>query len=109
VFDLAATDETLRSRGLVNVKTDVPFGASPVRITFENATEANIKALEGTDGLGILTVKTSVADAVAEQLAVTRPKLPGYAIRVTRTDLPETELTVFRLTAQPSGMTLIVR
>lgn len=104
-LDLDADDADLRAYGIRNVKTDVPFGAGPVTIVADNLPELTREG--GT--FGVLTVKTSVADAIRDRMTVVRPKVSGLTRRLVRTDNPQDETTTFSVEYKESGMSILIR
>lgn len=94
VLDYATEDEELLKYGFRNVKTDTPFVGGKINVSVENVDDGNVGQLR-RDRLGLVTVKTSVADDLAARLNVKR--LSGRVGSLVREDDAETGWTIFSL------------
>ena len=107
VLDYATEDDTLANYGFRNVKTDTPFIGDTIRVSVVNiGPEAFAASRRGK--LGLLTVKTTVADAddLESRLLVTRPS--GVISGVLREDDADTGWTTFSMTVR-LGFTISIR
>ena len=102
VVDYATEDETLARYGFRNVKTDTPFVGDTIRVVVENAGQEALAAASCRDKLGLITVKTDVADYVERRLVVLRQSRRVSGIL--REDDAETELTTFSMPARRGFM-----
>ena len=102
-------DADLKRYGFYNVKTTTPFAEGHV-INFKilNVDAAALEAARAMDAgykQGLVTVKTTVAKNVEDNLAVEKVK----GLRLIREDDAETETTTFSLYGKKLGLAIIVR
>ena len=104
-LDFAPADADLRKYGVRNVKTEVPFVLrnDSLEITLENVPEGDVGELVT---FGLVTVKTSAADAIDGKIKVSR--VPRYARSIERVDDAETGWTTFSLKLKRKGFVLSV-
>ena len=97
----------LAGLGFFNVKTSEPFAGGKLRIVLENVTEDSI----GGDSrkVGLVTVRTEVADDVRRRLAVVAPRVSGYRRRLVREDDARSEHTTFLEKYERAGFKVIIR
>ena len=94
VLDFAAGNEELARYGFRNVKTGTPFVGEKINVSVENADEASLGRLR-RDKLGLVTVRTSVADDLSARLNVKRPD--GRICSIVREDDPATGWSTFSM------------
>ena len=115
VFDFVPNDERLRKYGLRNVKTKTPFlkdksSDGKIPIKFDGLTEESIAALFGGEGLGLVTVDSSVADEVARTVDFRPVRTEKYVGFVRRDASSVHSETTFRLVvATRGGMSVVIR
>ena len=105
LLDYASGGEDMRTCGIRNVKTSVPFGAGPICLEMTNLPETIVSG----DKFGILTVKTSVADDIWSRLTVVRPKVEGMTRFFERNVDTASGTTTFSVVYKISGMKVILR
>ena len=94
VLDFAAGNEELARYGFRNVKTGTPFVGEKINMSVENVDEASLGRLR-RDKLGLVTVRTSVADDLSARLNVKRPD--GRICSIVREDDPATGWSTFSM------------
>ena len=107
-LDFNPADADLKRYGFRNVKTDVPFTVDKaINLAILGANAAAVEeARQSKTGYkqGLVTVKTSAAQNVADNLSVTRIQ----GLRVIREDDAETGTTTFSLYGKLTGTCVIV-
>lgn len=106
-IDFTTSDADLAGLGFFNVKTSEPFAGGKLRIVLENVTEDSI----GGDSrkVGLVTVRTEVADDVRRRLAVVAPRVSGYRRRLVREDDARSGHTTFLEKYERAGFKVIIR
>ena len=115
VFDLNPADGDLKAYGLRNVKSKTPFAradgnSTKIPIEIEDLTDDALASLAGGDGLGLVTVDSSVVKDVAAAVdfrPVRTEKYIGFSERDSTTVPGE---TTFRIKFKArGGMSVVIR
>ena len=102
-LDYLTADPDLVQYGFKNVATDTPFEGGDINVTIENLNRENFQRTK----LGLVTVKTSAADAIASRLKVA--KTTGFTTTIEREDDAGTGYTTFSAKFVPRGFVLTYR
>ncbi|MBR3822397.1 MAG: hypothetical protein IKJ37_12360, partial [Kiritimatiellae bacterium] len=112
-LDFNPDDVQVRRYGFYNVNTDAPFPADgEINVRIDNPDYADLLASKENYKLGLLTVKTSAANALnlGSRIKFNKSRIvDGLLERVIREDDAETELTTYSAYYDFGGFRVIVR
>ena len=111
-LDIETDDAELLAKGICNTKSESPFAVQSddpgekINISLQCASPVDGKAYE----FAVMTLTNTVADAVFDKLAFTRPEgFRYYRLKLDRTSDAETRTKTLRATLKHVGFQVIVR
>lgn len=115
VFDLNPADAELKAYGIRNVKTKTPFAradgnSAKIPIEFEGLADDALASLAGGNGLGLVTVDSSVAKDVAAAVDFGPVRTEKHVGLVERDSSTVPGETTFRIRFKArGGMSVVIR